>query len=163
MKARFLEFWQGLNPRERWLVGGGALVLLVMLLYAFAWQPVASGDKRLRARLPQLRADAAAVQAGALEVQRLRAAAPAVPPPDNVQAALEAAVRGANWQNATVQPVDATRARVIVPSVEFDRWVAWVGRLRTEQRLLLDSGEIEALPSPGLVKVNAVFATPAMK
>lgn len=163
MKARLLEFWQGLNARERWLVGSGALLLAIMLLYVLVWEPISAGEKRLRARLPQLRADAQAVRLGAQEVQRLRASSPPVAPIGDAAATLDALARGQGWQNVSVQPVDSARARLILPSVEFDRWVAWVGEVRRDQRMVLDSAEVEALPAPGMVKVNAVFAAPTAR
>ena len=58
MKERFQQFWKQASPRERWLIGGGFGLLLVVVLIFYVWQPVGRDRQKLRATLPQLRANA---------------------------------------------------------------------------------------------------------
>jgi type II secretory pathway component PulM len=74
------RWWQGLAERERTLVVGGGIVVLLVLVYVLLWEPAALGIRKLTADLPQLREQNAALHAMADEAVRLRAAAGSAPP-----------------------------------------------------------------------------------
>ncbi len=44
--------WKARSPRERTVMGFGAAILSVALLYAFVWEPARGAQKRLREYLP---------------------------------------------------------------------------------------------------------------
>ena len=50
------NWWQGLNPRERGLIGIGLPVLLGLMFYFYLWQPVYDQRNALRNAVPEKRA-----------------------------------------------------------------------------------------------------------
>lgn len=76
------RWWQGLAARERSFVSIGVAVVVLVFVYVSLWEPAASGIRKARADLPQLRLQLASMQAMAAEAARLRASAgQAAPPP----------------------------------------------------------------------------------
>jgi general secretion pathway protein M len=46
------KYWENLNPRERWLVGGGAAVVVLLFLYTLVWDPWQRSLEQLRTGVP---------------------------------------------------------------------------------------------------------------
>lgn len=67
----FIKRWQSLNLRERRLVGGGALVVALAILYFVMFEPAWIGRERLRQELPQLREQVAKMESLSLEAKSL--------------------------------------------------------------------------------------------
>ena len=42
------DWWQSLQPRERMVLGAGAVLALIIVLWEFAWQPLTGGRTQLR-------------------------------------------------------------------------------------------------------------------
>jgi type II secretory pathway component PulM len=72
-RARAAEWFEGLQPRERWLVAGGGAVALVVLAWIAVVEPIAGALERLDRGLTVARRDAAAVEDLAARHRRLRA------------------------------------------------------------------------------------------
>jgi general secretion pathway protein M len=83
-------FWQQRSARERRVLGIGVVVLALALLWLLGVEPALDGRERWRKDLPQLRADAAEVQA----LSQQLASAP--PRPANAAQALDKAALGAS-------------------------------------------------------------------
>lgn len=99
-RARAGAWWAARPPRERRLLGVGALVITLALTWALALQPALQSIAHSREQLPRLRADAVRVDALILEAQTLQrrqsgridaAALPEVLRADLRRAGLEAA------------------------------------------------------------------------
>lgn len=160
MKA-WLGFWRERSSRERWAIGGGLTVLLLAALYAYLWQPMSDQRRRMRMRLPELRAQAAAMRTQAPEVARLKEThMVAAIPPGGLQGALETAAQAEGMRDAITQiaPQAGNRARVVLAAASFDQWLKWVERLQTQSRVHLESCRIEPLEQPGMVKIEAEFS-----
>ncbi len=88
-RTALVEWWQRLAERERRLVVFGTLIVLVVAIFLTLWEPAADGIRKLRADLPQLRAQEASLRSMATEAGSLRAAggaATAVAPADRAAA-----------------------------------------------------------------------------
>ncbi|MFC4159600.1 type II secretion system protein GspM [Chitinimonas lacunae] len=59
MPSPLVQFWQQRQPRERLVLGSGAVLLAVVLLYVLLFEPVAQERQQLSTNLPSLRLDAA--------------------------------------------------------------------------------------------------------
>lgn len=157
----WLAFWRERSSRERWVIGGGLSVLLLAALYAYLWQPMSEQRQRMRMRLPELRAQAAAMRSQAQEVARLKAMRTVTAiPAGGLQGALETAAQAEGMRDAISQisPQAGNRARVVLAAVNFDQWLKWVAHLQTQSRVHLESCHIEALEQPGMVKIEAEFS-----
>ncbi len=160
MKETLQTWWQQLAPRERLVIGWGAAGLLLALLYAYLWQPLDSERNRLRAALPALRVAAEEVRAGAEEASRLKASAA----PATTGTALQAAVQQAASESGSAQApqlslLDESRVSANWSAISFEAWTAMTAKLQNARHIRLESVTVDALPEPGLVRVQAVFAS----
>lgn len=71
--ARARGFWAERNARERMILSVGGIVLLVLVLYAWAYQPIEQSRAQLVQRLPRLRAELMLMRVQVAEIERLRA------------------------------------------------------------------------------------------
>lgn len=161
MKERFQQFWMQASPRERWLIGGGFGLLLVVLLVFYVWQPVVRDRQKLRANLPQLRANAERMRLNAAEVARLKTLPSSASLPNGgIRGAVENSAAAFRLRDSMSQvSVEGDgRISISMAPVPFDSWVRWLGQLQEQYRIRLESCRIEALPQPGMVRVKAVLA-----
>ncbi|WP_374351923.1 type II secretion system protein GspM [Chitinimonas sp.] len=56
--APLMQYWRQRNARERAILTAGAAIVLLSLLYALIYEPIARERQRLQRSLPNLRADA---------------------------------------------------------------------------------------------------------
>ncbi len=154
-------FWDGLALRERGLIIFGMVVLLPVGLYLYLWQPATAERARLSVRVQQLRGELAQLRADGEEVQRLRAQAPAGSGESLVTLARQSAARfGLPEAKDGLTAQGNDRLQVELPSVGFDAWVRWLGELGVHG-VSLAACQVEALPTPGLVRVKATLVRAA--
>lgn len=161
MKERFQQFWKQASPRERWLIGGGSGLLLVVVLIFYVWQPIARDRQKLRANLPQLRANAEQMRLNAAEVAKLKTLAPsASSPKGGIRGAVETSAATFKLRDSMSQVSVEGDGRITLSmaAVSFDNWVRWLGYLQEQYRIRLESCRVEALPQPGMVRIKAVLA-----
>ena len=161
MKERFQQFWMRTSLRERWLIGGGFGLLLVVLLVFYVWQPVVRDRQKLRANLPQLRANAEQMRLSAAEVARLKAQPASVSLPNGgIRGAVENSAAAFKLRDSisNVSEEGEGRINISMATVPFDDWVRWLGHLQEQYRIRLESCRVEALPQPGMVSIKAVLA-----
>ena len=161
MKERSQQFWQQASPRERWLIGGGFGLLLVVVLIFYVWQPVGRDRQKLRATLPQLRANAEQMRLNAAEVVRLKTLpSSAALPNGGIRGAVEASAAAFKLRDSISQVSVESDGRISISmsTVPFDNWVRWLGHLQEQYRIRLESCRVEALPQPGMVRIKAVLA-----
>ena len=65
-------WWTNLAERERWMVGVGAIVVVLLLGWALVWHPLATKRAALRETVESDRRDLAYVRVATAEVERLR-------------------------------------------------------------------------------------------
>lgn len=160
MKEKFQQFWKQASSRERWLIGGGFGLLLVVVLVFYVWQPVVRDRQKLRANLPHLRANAEQMHLSAAEVTRLKTLpASALLPNGGIRSAVEKSAETFKLRDSTskVSVEGDGRVSISMASVPFDNWVRWLGYLQEQYRIRLESCRVEALPQPGMVRVKAVL------
>lgn len=161
MKEIWQTRWQQLSLRERLVISWGGSALLAALLYVYLWQPLNTERHKLRASLPQLRANAAAMALQTQEAARLRQNTGVTPSGPALQGAIEQATSksGVDKNNMQINLLDANRASINIQKISFDNWTALAARLQGEKHVRLDSCGIEALADTGAVRVQAVVAT----
>ncbi|HAO33650.1 MAG TPA: type II secretion system protein M [Candidatus Competibacter sp.] len=152
-------WWDGISNRERALVAGGALSMLLLLFYLAIWQPFQANHRRLRQNVAEQRADLAWMRQAAAEVKRLNAAA--ARPADNrslltlVDQTARAAGLGAALKRVAPQGDDKLSAQL--DAVEFDKLVPWLGVLEHDHRVSLVSFSADRTETPGLVNARIVL------
>ena len=66
-----MNWFQARAPREQRLIAGGAVLLVALLVYLVAWEPLAGREARLASRVAQQRAQLAWMQSASAELREL--------------------------------------------------------------------------------------------
>lgn len=151
------QFWRRLSAREQTIVGGGAGLLVIVLLVFYAWQPLEKERARLRASLPGLRAEAQQMRVDAVGVPKLKSAAKPALLAGGLKEIVEQAASAHGLQVTQASLEGNGKLNVTLAAVSFDGWVKWLATLQAQQAIRLDTCRVDALPQPGMVKVQAVF------
>ncbi len=164
MKRRWQAFrkaaWDSRQPRERQAIGAAALVALPLLAYLLLWQPAHSALTRLSTALPVMRTQAAQMKQQAEEAEVLRQQSqPAVLDAIALKASVEKSAAQYQLRDALdrLDALEPDSVRAGFSSVSYARWLRWVRALEREQHIRIDSVDITALPSAGMVKINATL------
>lgn len=160
---RVFEYWRARSLSEQRMLAGGSIFLLALLLGLYVIAPMNKERARVRAALPQLRLEAAALNAAAIEATRLKPLAGSLAPVQDMRKALR--------ESATAMQIDVSalvieqdtpgRARITFNRVSFDRFAAWIDALQRNHKLRLGAASIRALPETGMVAVEAELLSPA--
>lgn len=158
LNSRFGSFWQERSERERRVLAWGGTLLLLVLLWLLGVEPALEGRERWRKDLPQLRADAAQVQALSQQLASAppRAAGSAAASPTVDKATLESglAAQGLKAQSLSVQDAGG----VLLVRVNFDdgSFSALTEWLQQQQRALqLSVSEASVTARERLDRVDA--------
>jgi type II secretory pathway component PulM len=152
MKERFLQWWSGLQQRERWVLAGGAAVVTL----TFAWlllDPLLSGVSARAQRVADKEATYAWLVRSAARLPKSGAAQAQTSP--NVVIEKTAKVDG--LRPTQTQPVGDTGARTQFEAVEFDALMKWIARLARENGLHVDSAEFHTSGRTGAIDARLTF------
>jgi general secretion pathway protein M len=158
--ALLREFWMERSDRERQVLAGTGLFVLLAALYAFLWEPGLAARERLATALPNLRAQVEDMRAQQREIAALRkkiGASPRVADPLPAIRATAAGTLGSSL--ARVESLPGGKVLVSSPALDFDVWLAWIAALQRDFGVHLETCSLVALPQPGQVRVEATFVT----
>lgn len=160
MKQQLLEFWQARNARERWILLIAGALVLAFLIESAAWRPLRKARERLVRGVPEQRAQLAQLQSDAALATQLKTRAGANASNGSLMQAISdsASVAGVREQLSDLREIDSTRVSLNIQSIAFDVWLTWLAQLQTSAGAKLESGQIDALEQPGMVKVKAILA-----
>lgn len=153
--------FNSLQPRERWVVIGGAILVLVVAVYVFALAPLYSAVDAQARRVAQKEGDLAWMRSVAGEVSVLSAAQPSRPGPSNesLVVLIDRAARECGLSNSlTGQTPNGERGiRVRLEAAEFDKLMVCLGTLQQVHAIDVESATIDRTAKPGLVNANLVL------
>jgi len=160
-RERFHAFWSARNPREQWILAGGAAILAAVAGYSLLWEPAAEGSARLQRSLPQQRAELAEMDTLAQEARSLNSN----PPPSLQGEALTQALQA----SLTQQGLKATRlaaggdgsVQLQLDKVPFGAVAAWLQDVRQQQRLKVIDAKLTYVGATALVNMSATLQGPA--
>jgi general secretion pathway protein M len=153
--ARFREWWTGLSRRERIASAMAATLVIAALLYLAGIEPAWRARARLAADLPRLRAEAAQVDALAIEAKKLRTRALTADTPAQAKAALSRLLAEKNLPT-TVQEGENQRLVVSMRRAEAAATIAWLKDASSELPLRISAARI-ARAAPGLVDADVTL------
>ena len=147
-------FWSERTPQERKLLSIGAVVAGLALVYAVFFEPAWTGRSELQKSLPELRQNAAQLQALAREAGDLSRQAPVQVAP-MTRASLEASLKARGLAPQSLS-MTGEYARVQLNGVPFANVMLWLDGLRREGRIAVQEATITAQDKAG--QVNATFS-----
>ena len=151
------NWWQSLGQRERSLVAGAAALALVAAVYAVAIEPAWKARARLGEELPLLRAQAAEVDALALEARQLARRGTAAAPAGALKSLLEQSLAAAQLRQARVTATDERRIVVSVQAAPVTPWLAWLEQAARESRLRIARIQVSRTAARGMVDSEVTF------
>jgi general secretion pathway protein M len=144
-------FWLERNARERSILAAGTAFLVLALVYLLFVNPALSGRAQLEKSLPQLRQQAAELQALAKQAMELNAAgaAPAAP---ITKETVEAGLARRSIKPKSVL-VSGELIKLELQGVSFAAIASWLDEMQKTSRVSLTEGNFEA--QAGIDTVNA--------
>ena len=149
LRERVGSYWIARTAQERkfLLVGGGVVALA--LLYLVLLEPALTGREQLRRSLPEMRQQAAQLDALAAEARAVAAQpAPAVVP--LTREALAASMTASGLNPASLS-VSGEYTKVQLNGVSFANLMAWLDAQRRDSRLLVQDAQFTAKDALGQV------------
>ncbi len=152
----------GLEPRERYMVLGGAALLAVLLVYVALWEPLVNKVERLRASTAEQQLTLAWMRSAAQEARRLRGAgggAKTIASGQSLLSLVDRTAKAGRLGGALkrVQPDGDNKVRVWLEGAGFDDLIRWVAQLERRQGITVESSVFEAREDSGRVDGRLVF------
>lgn len=149
LKEQLSVYWLARTEQERKFLSIGAAIVLLALVYSLFIEPAAGARAQLRQDVPQLRQEAAALQALALEAAELSAR----PPVQVVPMTRESLSASLATRSITPQSIAMTGeyAKLEMSGVSFANLVAWLDAQRRENRIAVQEAAITGLAALGQV------------
>ena len=129
------KYWFGLELRERWILGLGALFVALILFYAIIWQPWHKAINDMSARLPNLRTNVQWMRQQAEIVRNggvIKANTSTKGVNESLLAILEKTARASNLDKSIQQITPGQNdqeVRVVLEDASFNQWVSWIDLL----------------------------------
>ena len=159
---RGVRWWASLQSRERRVLGAGAAVLGLALLYLVAFEPAYAGRERLGKELPALRAQVAQMEGLATEARRLAGqASQAVDSPQQLKSQLEQSIEAAGLKGSLSQlSVSGDLIELRFKGVQFAAWLGWFDTALRETRLRAVDMAVDREAAPGVVSARLTLEAP---
>ncbi|MET0532703.1 MAG: type II secretion system protein M [Steroidobacter sp.] len=150
-----------LQPRERIIVIGGAILVLVTAIYVLGLAPLYAAVNAQAKRVDQKEGDLAWIRSVASEVATLSASAPSRPGPSNesMVVLIDRSARECGLASALTgqTPNGEHGIRVRLEGAEFDKIMVCLGTLQQVHAVDVESATIDRTGKPGLVNANLVL------
>lgn len=154
LKDQFLA----LQKRERWLVAGGTVLVLLTILYVLIIAPLNSVASERSKRVTQKQSDLAWMRGVAGQVAELgRTAGPGANESLIVLVSNSANQNGLGTALTGQTPMGNNSVRVRLENANFDSMIVWLGRLQQQYGITVDNANIERAANPGEVNANLTF------
>lgn len=152
-------WWESLQARERLLVGGLGVFLIVVAIYGLLIEPLFSGAREYRERVATAERDLAWMRAN---IGRLPAggAAAVTPSDQSLTVIVDSTTSRHRLVTASTRQVPPDGLRVKLDDAPFDNLVAWLGELHARHGVRLESATITQAGAKGTANANVTLRRP---
>jgi type II secretory pathway component PulM len=159
MNEQLTRWWEGLQPRERWILALGATVVACTLLYLLL-DPLFRGVGERAQRVAEKEELLAWVQRGAAQLPKAGASAvaPETAPVIIVNRTLQAAGLGPYLKQAQPAGQGETGVKTQFQAVPFDTLVMWLSQIASQHGLRVDSAQLDTAGRPGTTDARVSLA-----
>jgi general secretion pathway protein M len=159
------EWFTGLAPRERLMVGACAVFVLFTILYYGIWNTLAGAHTRREKALADSRALATRLEIIGAEVTRARRSgggAGSVNRSMSLLSAVDQASKSGTLSKppSRMQPEGDAEVRVWLEDVNFDGLLRWIHELETRYGVTVQTVDIDKESAPGLVNARLSLVRP---
>ena len=145
-----MQWWASLQPRERLILGVGAVIAASIVLWEFAWQPLTSGRAELRTSIEgkrQLLSDIARVSVLG-DTQDLQ-----VIDSQSLFVLIDQTAQANGLGNAMTRarPNGSNEINVTFSNASFDQLIAWLIALNQNNGIFVEGASINSSREEGLV------------
>lgn len=149
LKEGILVYWNARTPQEQRYLGVGAAVVALAVVYSLFVDPALTGRENLKKSLPELRQQAAQLQAMAAEAQAVsREGVPQVAPMTQEGLTATLAARSIKADSITMT---GEYAKIQLKGVAFANLVTWLDAQRRESRIMVQDMDLAAEGIDGAV------------
>lgn len=154
-----MGWWTQLSDRDRHVLLIGGVLAIVLLGWAFVWQPLQERRAVLTEQLDNAHRDLAFVRVAEAEVERLRNAgvtSRADRQGKSLLALADLTVRGANLDGVLkrLEPVGSQSVRATFEFAPFDSLVAWLEALSRDYGIKVTDFSSDRVDATGLVNAR---------
>ena len=157
-----LAWWFSRQPRERWVLGGSAVVLILILAYVLVWEPWQQRVQRLHSEVTALQADLVWMQQAAAQLHHAQAAGSVATMRSGgnamalaTQAEQSARSAGLETYLRRIEPQTDGSLRLWLEQVGFSRLLPWLVELRYTHGIRLDEVQLERSTTASGDVINA--------
>jgi general secretion pathway protein M len=155
------QYWDNLQPRERIILLFGAGCVLLLLLYAFVWEPLSKERTRLEQSVAEQRALLAWIGDASQEVERLRGGRIAKEgrTGESLMALVDRTAKsgGLGTHLKRLQPDGSDKVRLWLEASPFDSLVRWLKQLEEKYGVYSEGVVIDSTDNQGLVNARLVL------
>lgn len=155
------DWFYGLQPRERMIITGGAILVALTAIYLFALAPFYRGVAALAESTEEKKADLAWMRSVAGEVEALGRNQPMVATPtgESLVVLVDRTAREAGLSSALTgqTPNGENGIRVRLEAASFDMAMMWLANLELSHAVAIESAQFDHTSTPGLVNINLVL------
>jgi len=158
------DWFFSLKPRERAIVIGGGILVLIVGVYLFGLAPFYSAVSARGERVASKQGDLAWMRSIGPELMALNANAPSAVAPSNeslvvlIDRASRECGLGSSLTGQT--PSGENGIRVRLEQAEFDKLVVCLGSLQQAHSVSIESATIDRSGKPGFVNASLVLTRP---
>ena len=154
------DWFFGLEDRERLVVGIGAIIVALALIYGLAWAPLDRKHSETQASVSNWQRSLAELRP--LKAMASQSGNTAAPSPGAQQSPIiivdqTLRSRGLERYRKRSQPTSSNGIRVEFEDVAFDDLVLWLGDLSEQYRMTVQAGSLASGSRAGPGRVNAAL------
>ncbi len=166
MKGReqIMEYWEGLQPRERVMLLVGGVAVLFALIYFLLWQPVMNARLEMQQEVQQQRALLQWMRDAASEAKLLRGVSGQNGKTKGLggQSLLSLVDESAKQQGLggamkRVEP-DGKQVRIWFEAASFDKLIGWLEKISRQNGIRVVNATVERADGAGLVDARMRLA-----
>ncbi|MDH5326757.1 MAG: type II secretion system protein M [Gammaproteobacteria bacterium] len=156
------QWFNSKEQRERQILVGGVVSVVLLLLYAMVWDPIVGGKAKLEQQAEQMRRDLTWMQEQASKVRVLKAgSAPLgrIQPGQSLLGIIDRSAKSSQLGNSVkrVKPDGENKARVWLENANFNDVIRWAESLKRSYNVEIESVSIEKEEQAGLISARFVF------
>jgi type II secretory pathway component PulM len=158
MIVRLQQYLLGLTPRERYLVIGGSVLALILIILAIVL-PLQSTVRAAQERVQRKRGDLVWLRQAGPQLMSLQSARPVGALHESLAALVDRTARDAGFGKnlAGTQSSGEGGLNVRLDKMAFDTMIIWLSQLHERYGVSVDSASVDAAGEPGTISATLVL------